>query len=321
MNLIGIDLGGTNIAVGLVDENGTIREKVSVPTLAQRSGDEIVADMAKCCFTVCEKAGISISDVDFCGIASPGVCDSRKGVVECSNNIPTLNAYPIVAKLRELTGIQSMSIENDANAAAKGEAEVGAAKGYNTSVMVTLGTGVGGGVIIDHKVYSGFNFAGAELGHIVIVKDGEPCTCGRRGCFEAYASVTALVRMTRQMMEKHPESRMWELCGRDLARVNGRTSFDAMRAGDEWGKKVVDEYISYLACGITNIINIFEPEVLSIGGGISNERDTLLKPLLELVSKEVYTALSDCVPPTKVVIAELRNDAGIIGAAMLGVNA
>ena len=321
MNLIGIDLGGTNIAVGLVREDGTIVEKVSVPTGASRHGDEIVGDMAKCCFDVCRKAGINIKDVDFCGIASPGICDNRKGVVECSNNIPSLNAYPVVAKLRELTGIENMAIENDANAAAKGEAEVGAAKGYNTSVMVTLGTGVGGGVIIDHKVYTGFNFAGAELGHIVIEKDGVPCTCGRRGCFEAYGSVTGLVRMTREMMEKHPESKMWEICGQDINRVNGRTSFDAMRAGDEWGKKVVDEYISYLACGITNIINIFEPEVLSIGGGVSNERDTLLIPLVELISREVYTSLSDCVPATKVCIAELRNDAGIIGAAMLGVNA
>lgn len=321
MKLIGIDLGGTNIAVGLVTREGEIIEKVSVPTNASRLGDEIVGDMAKCCFEVCKKAGIDISEVDFCGIASPGVCNNEKGVVECSNNIPSLNAYPVVAKLRELTGIKNMSIENDANAAAKGEAEVGAAKGYKTSVMVTLGTGVGGGVIIDHKVYAGFNFAGAELGHIVIVKDGVQCTCGRKGCFEAYASVTALVRMTKEMMEKHPESKMWELCGKNIDKVNGRTSFDAMRAGDEWGKAVVDEYISYLACGITNIINIFEPEVLSIGGGISNERDTLLTPMLEIVSKEVYTALSDCVPATKVVIAQLRNDAGIIGAAMLGVNA
>ena len=124
--------------------------------------------------------------------------------------------------------------------------------------------------------------------------------------------------MTKEMMAEHPESKMWEICSNDLNRVNGRTSFDAMRAGDEWGKKVVDEYISYLACGITNIINIFEPEVLSIGGGVSNERDTLLKPLAELIDKEVYTSLSDCVPKTRVCIAQLRNDAGIIGAALLG---
>jgi glucokinase len=280
MKLIGIDLGGTNIAVGLVTEEGKIIEKVSVPTGASRHADEIVKDMAECCFEVCRRAGVDISEIDFCGIASPGICNNEKGLVECTNNITSINTYPMVAKLRELTGIKNMAIENDANAAAKGEAEVGAAKDYKTSVMVTLGTGVGGGVVIDHKIYKGFNFAGGELGHTVIVKDGEPCTCGRRGCFEAYASVTALIRMTKEMMAKHPESKMWELCDRDLNRVNGKTSFDAMRAGDEWGKKVVDEYISYLACGITNIINIFEPEVLSIGGGASNERDTLLKPLV-----------------------------------------
>lgn len=320
MKLLGIDLGGTNIAVGLVDEDGKIIEKVSTPTLANRSADEITDDMARCCFEVCEKAGIGIEEVDFCGIASPGICDSVKGVVECSNNITSMNAYPIVKELSARTGIKNMSIENDANAAAKGEAEVGSAKGFRTSVMVTLGTGVGGGVIIDHKVYSGFNFAGAELGHMVIVKDGVQCTCGRKGCFESYGSVTGLVRMTKEMMEKCPDSEMWNICGGDINRVNGKTSFDAMRAGDEAGKKVVEEYISYLACGITNIINIFEPEVLSIGGGISNEKDTLLIPLVEKIYKEVYTALSENVPATKVRIAQLRNDAGIIGAAMLGVN-
>lgn len=319
MNLIGIDLGGTNIAVGLVDENGNILKKVSTPTLATRPSEQILDDMAKCCFDVCREAGINISDVDFCGIASPGLCDSIRGVVERSNNLP-FNGYPMVEELKKRTGIKNIRVENDANAAAKGEAEVGAAKGYNTSVMITLGTGVGGGIIIDHKVYSGFNFAGAELGHMVIVKDGYPCTCGRHGCFEAYCSATALARITREKMEKHPESVMWEICSHDASKVNGRTAFDAMRRGDKWGCEVVDEYIGFLACGVANLINIFQPQVFSIGGGISNERDTLLLPLIEKVKDEIYTATTG-VPSTKICIAQLRNDAGIVGAAMLGVNA
>lgn len=317
MKLIGIDLGGTNIAVGLVDENGNILQKSTTPTLAYRPNAEVLDDIAKCCFDVCKKAGIEITDVDACGIASPGICNSTTGVVERAENMH-FKAYPIVEELRRRTGIKNILIENDANAAAKGEAEVGAAKGHASSIMVTLGTGVGGGVIVDHKIVSGFNFAGAELGHMVIVKDGRECGCGRRGCWEAYSSATALVRTTKEYMEKHPDSAMWEIAG-SLDRVNGRTAFDAMRKGDKWGQAVVDEYIDYLACGVTNLINIFQPEVLSIGGGISNERDTLILPLIEKVRRDSFDSTTN-LPKTKICIAALRNDAGIVGAAMLGVN-
>ena len=318
MNLIGIDLGGTNIAVGLVNERGEILSKTSTPTLAKRDTSEIMDDMASCVFEVCKKAGIKVSDVDFCGIAAPGLCNTDTGVVERSENLP-MKAYPIVDELKKRIGVENIKIENDANAAAKGEAEVGAAKGYRSSVMITLGTGVGGGVILDGKVYSGFNFAGAELGHMVIVKDGVQCNCGRRGCFEKYASATALARLTREKMEKCPDSIMWDICQKNINRANGRTAFDAMRRGDVAGAEVVDEYISYLACGVTNLINIFQPEVFSIGGGISNEKDYLLLPLIDKVLKENY-AYDTGVNQTKICIAQLRNDAGIIGAAMLGVN-
>ncbi len=318
MKLIGIDLGGTNIAVGLVDETGKILQKATTPTLAKRAPEAIVDDIAKCCFEVCKKAGIAISDVDCCGIASPGTCNSDTGVVERAENLP-FKSFPIVDELKKRTGLSNVKIENDANAAAKGEAEVGAAKGYASSVMITLGTGVGGGIIIDHKVYSGFNFAGAELGHMVIEKDGRPCTCGRHGCFETYSSATGLVKTTKEHMLKNPDSIMWEICNHNIDMVNGRTAFDAMRRGDAAGQAVVDEYIDYLACGITNLINIFQPEVFSIGGGISNERDTLLVPLTKAVEEKTFNAPTD-LPKTKICIAELRNDAGIVGAAMLGVN-
>lgn len=315
MKLIGIDLGGTNIAVGLVDENGKILEKATTPTLAHRPNSAVVDDMARCCFEVCEKAGIDILDVDFCGIASPGHCNSETGVVERAENL-SFKDFPIVNELRARTGIRNIKVENDANAAAKGEAEVGAAKGYATSAMITLGTGVGGGIIIDHKVYTGFNGAGAELGHITLVEDGRQCPCGRRGCFETYSSATGLVRTTREYMEKNPDSIMWEICSNDIKRVNGRTAFDAMRRGDSAGQAVVDEFIEYLACGIVNLINILQPEVVSIGGGISNERDNLLIPLIKVIKRMTKAPLE-----TKICIAELRNDAGIVGAAMLGVNA
>ena len=207
-------------------------------------------------------------------------------------------------------------IENDANAAAYGEFVAGAAKNSVNAVCITLGTGVGGGIIIDGKIYSGSNMAGAELGHTVLEVDGPQCTCGRKGCFEVYSSATGLIRMSKEAMEKDKNSIMWKLAEEKNGKVTARTSFDAMRAGDASAKKVVDKYIKYLAAGITNIINIFQPDVLCIGGGVCNEGDPLLLPVKDLVKKEVYTRTLN--KNTDIVIAKLGNDAGIIGAAFLG---
>ena len=209
-------------------------------------------------------------------------------------------------------------IENDANAAAYGEFLAGSGKGTNSMVAITLGTGVGGGIIIDGKIYAGSNYAGAELGHTVIVKGGRACTCGRDGCFEAYSSATGLINMTKEEMERCPDSLMWEV-SRQQGKVSGRTAFDAMRQGDTAAKRVVDEYIGYLACGLTNMVNIFQPDVLCIGGGICNEGETLMVPLRKLIETERYSKY--CQKQTKLVTAVLGNDAGIIGAAMLGKNA
>ena len=213
-----------------------------------------------------------------------------------------------------------MFVENDANAAAWGEAVAGAARGTHNSVMITLGTGVGGGIIIDDKVYSGFNYAGAELGHIVIVTDGEPCGCGRHGCWEAYSSATALIRMTARALDAaraDGRQTLMEDMVAKAGKVSGRTAFDAMRAGDAVATEVVNTYLHYLAQGLSNIINIFQPEVLSIGGGISNEGDSLLETLVPLIRAEVYG--HGVVPDTRICIAELKNNAGIIGGAVLGV--
>jgi glucokinase len=221
--------------------------------------------------------------------------------------------------LRERLGDVPVFVDNDANAAALGEAVAGAAKGASSSVMITLGTGVGGGIIIDNKVYSGFNGAGGELGHIVIVKDGEQCSCGRRGCWEAYSSATALIRMTQQKLDECAASgrktAMADLVAKK-GRVTGRTAFDSMRMGDEAAKEVVDSYLGYLACGLTNMINIFQPEILSIGGGVSGEGQSLIDALLPTIRKECYGG--GTVKPTEIRIAQLGNDAGIIGAAVLG---
>ena len=318
MYYIGVDLGGTNIAIGIVDENGKILKKGSVPTKANREADAIIRDMADLAKKLCDEYGISVNDVEYAGIATPGTADSAKGEVVYANNLPFLH-YPLAEKLQEFLGVKKVLIENDANAAAKGEVACGASKGYKNSVMITLGTGLGGGIVIDNKIYSGFNFSGAELGHTVVQYKGRPCSCGRCGCWEAYSSATGLINMTKDKMLECKDTIMWEMCDGKIENAGGRTAFDAMRKGDKAATEVVDMYIGYLGLGIVNMINIFQPEVLVIGGGVCNEKEYLTKPLQEIIDREQYSRNNPEELKTKVRIAELGNDAGIIGAAMLGV--
>ncbi|MBR2292827.1 MAG: ROK family protein [Clostridia bacterium] len=314
MYRIGVDLGGTNIAVGLVDEQLNLVLKKSVPTGAHRPAQEIVADIAMLCRALCEDKGIALGEIACVGIATPGIANHDTGVVEYSCNLP-FRKFPIAELLKKELGVSTVKIENDANAAAWGEAVAGAAKGTKNSVMITLGTGVGGGIIIDNKVFSGFNYAGGELGHIVIQVDGAPCGCGRKGCWEAYSSATALIRMTKEKIEECRASGRATIMA-DQPKVTGRTACDAMRAGDEAAKEVYDTYVKYLASGLATIINIFQPEVISLGGGVSGEGQSLIDALLPIVRKEQYGG--GVVPMTELRIATLGNDAGIIGAAMLG---
>ncbi len=319
MYTIGVDLGGTNIAIGLCDENLNIIDKGSVPTKANRDGELIIKDMAELAKKIIEKNGISISDVEYVGIAAPGTVNSDTGYIEYANNLPFLD-FPIVELFKKYLPISDVKIANDANAAALGEALAGAAKGTKSSIMITLGTGVGGGVIIDGKIFAGcLNSAGTELGHTVIVAGGRQCSCGRRGCWEAYSSATALSKMTNEKMTelklKHIPSLLFSDAEKE-GKVSARTAFSAMKKGDAAGKEIVDEYIFYLAQGITNMINIFQPEVLSIGGGVCNERENLTAPLIAIVNADQYTRNNKS--KTKIVTASLGNDAGIIGAAGLG---
>lgn len=312
---VGIDFGGTNIACGLVDGKGNILLKNKCKTGAHRSAEEIMSDMAKLVLDLIHDYGVSENEITFCGIAAPGVCESREGILSYSCNLPSFLDFPIVSDLKQRTGIQAIGLENDASCAAKGEAEAGAAKGVKNSVCITLGTGVGCGVIVEGKLLSGCNPAVAELGHMVIQADGEPCLCGRKGCFEAYSSATALCRMTKEEMLLNPESIMWDLCGGKIENIGGRTAFQGKRRGDESAKKVIDRYIKYLACGITNVVNIFQPDILSVGGGISGEGEELLSPVREILEREQYSR--NCKTKTLLKKAELGNDAGIVGAALL----
>ena len=313
MYRIGIDLGGTNIVAGVVSDEYKIVATAKRKTAMPRPAEAIMEDMVAVCLEAVKNAGLTMDDIGGVGVGSPGACNSDTGVVEYANNLQFVNV-PMRAFLEEQLH-KPVRVENDANAAAYGELVAGAAKGKSSCVCITLGTGVGGGVIIDGKIMAGHNFAGAELGHTVIVVDGEPCTCGRRGCWEAYASATGLIRQTKRAMEAHRDSQMWALAG-NLEQVNGRTAFDAMRKGDAAGEAVVDDYIRYIACGLVNMINIFQPEVLCVGGGICNEGETLMKPLREYIERERYSQYSD--KQTEICVAQLGNDAGIIGAAYLG---
>ncbi|MCL2096744.1 MAG: ROK family protein [Oscillospiraceae bacterium] len=311
---IGIDLGGTNIAAGIVDENYNIIVKGSVPTNADREAGEIIKDMGELCNDLLKEANLTPGDIKCAGIATPGAANRATGVVEYANNLP-FRKFPIAETLKKYLDVETVLIENDANAAAKGEAAAGAAKGCNYAVMITLGTGLGGGVIIDKKVYSGFNYAGAELGHIVIEYNGRQCTCGRKGCWEAYSSATGLINITKDKLAVTQDTLMHKLVAENNGEVSGKTAFAAARQGDKAGIEVVNEYIEYLACGVTTIINIFQPEVLCIGGGVCKEGEYLTKPLTEIVNREQYTR--DNPKKTEIKIASLGNDAGIIGAAVL----
>lgn len=310
---LGLDLGGTNIATGVVDENYNIVGRGKVKTGAGRSPEEIADDMVKAVYMAIEDAKIDKKDIVSMGIGSPGAIVPEEGLVAIAENVGFFNT-PICNMMKERTGFD-FYIENDANAAAYGELLAGAGKGKKNFVAITLGTGVGSGIILDGKILSGINHAGGEIGHTVIIKNGQACPCGRAGCFEAYASATALIRQTKSAMQCSPESIMWELCGGDINKASGRTAFDAMRKGDSIGTKVVNQFIEYLAVGVVNTINIFQPEVLCIGGGISKEGDYLIKPLEEYIRLERYS--KNIEPQTVVRAAELGNDAGIIGAAFL----
>ena len=313
MYYLGIDLGGTNIAAGVANENYEIIGRGKMKTNAGRSDDLILDDMAEAARMAVKDAGLELKDIASVGVGSPGSVNPYTGVIATSNNLGFSN-LPMGKMLKERLGFNCY-LENDASAAAYGEFIAGAGVGTKNFVAITLGTGVGGGIIIDGKLFSGANLAGGELGHTVIVMDGAQCTCGRKGCWEAYASATGLIHLTQAAMQSNKNSVMWELAEGKLENVNGRTAFDAMRKNDEAGRAVVELYIRYVACGLINTINTFQPEIICIGGGISKEGDNLLIPIQKIVEAERFS--KNLENQTQVKIAKLGNDAGIIGAAFI----
>lgn len=307
---VGIDLGGTFIKGGIVNGAGEILCDNKVPTESDLGAEKVAENIAMLVDTLLKTAGIEKSSVVGIGMGAPGMIDSKAGTVIYSNNLRWKD-FALGSSVEQRTGLP-VKIANDANVAALGEVKFGAAKGLEDVVMLTLGTGVGGGIISGGRLIEGNKSVGAELGHMVIVGDGELCSCGRRGCLEAYASATALIRDTKYAMEVHRDSKMWEIGSID--NVTGKTAFD-YKDSDPYAKEVVDRYIRYLAFGITDFANIFRPQVILLGGGVCAQGDALVKPLQALLDRDLFAGSLG--PQVKIEIAKLGNTAGLLGAAAL----
>lgn len=307
---IGVDLGGTNMAAGLVDETYTILHRKTIKTRQGGTPEELAEDMKGLVQDLCDMAGISMTDLALLGIGIPGSV-TEDGMVEDANNIGFYNV-PFGDLMKSRTGCR-VELINDARAAAMGEYLAGAGKGCSTFQMLTIGTGVGGAYIVEGKAVSGCNSAAGEIGHMVIQKGGKVCSCGRQGCLEAYASASALKIRMQEAVLRHQDSLLWKLCGHDPEHLNGYRLFDALEKGDELAEELFAEYVGYLAEGVANVINMLQPEVFCIGGGMSAQGERLLGPLRKAVNQLIYSKHSAV--QTKLLAAELGNDAGIIGAA------
>ncbi len=308
---IGIDVGGTFVKAGIVDENGNIVADGKIASECEKGGNKLAENAATLVMRLLEKSGISKDQIVGAGMGFPGFIDSKNGIVVYSNNV-RLSDFPVVEIMQAKLGLK-VKVANDANVAALGEKMFGAGKEYNDMVMITLGTGVGAGIIIDGKLFEGNRSAGAEIGHMLLVHGGEQCTCGRKGCFEAYSSATALIRDTRRAMQNHKDSLMWEIGSID--NVTGKTPFDYAKK-DKYAAEVVNNYIEMLGSALTDIANIFRPEAIIIGGGVCAQGDNLIVPLKQKIQLELFGA--DFGSPEVVLrIAELGNKAGLLGAAAL----
>lgn len=314
MYRIGVDLGGTNIATGVVNEKNEIIGRGKVKTRAPRPAEAIFDSIKEAVDMAVVNAGISYSEVTSIGVGTPGSVNQDTGAIEFSNNLQFRNV-PAKKMLEELLK-KPVYLENDANAAALGEAVAGCGNGVPSFIAITLGTGVGSGIVLDGKVYRGSNFCGGEMGHTVINVDGIPCNCGRKGCWEKYASATALVSQAVEAMQGNKGSLLWQTCDGDLNKVDGRSIFEAYDMGDAVAKAVVEKYLYYVSVGLSNVINALQPNIVCIGGGISGQGEKILQPIRDMVKAERYSVYAD--KQTAIVPAELGNDAGIIGAALLG---
>lgn len=312
-HFIGIDLGGTNIAVGIVDENGKILSKYSAKTNADQTFENLVADIAETAKNALCLSGFNLSDIAAIGMGTPSCINPKTNLLVNANNLNWINV-PLYDELKKHFNLP-LYIQNDAACAALGESICGAAANCKDAIMITLGTGVGSGIIVNKRIFNGCDEMGAEIGHTKLVYKGLPCNCGQKGCFEMYGSATALIKQAKNAAQKNPQSIMNDLVGGNLESMNGKIPFDAAKKGDEVAKAVVEQYIDYLAAGISSVIALFRPQAIIIGGGLSAEGDYLINPLKKKLYDCTFSASEIGLP--EILTAKLGNDAGIIGAAML----
>lgn len=309
---IGIDLGGTKILAGVLNENGDILASKSVRCNKEEGKDALIFSIRGLCMDVCGKACVSEKDIISIGMGFPGTM-SREDKVFCHGaNLCCLDGV-CISEIFPHFDKKMLFIENDANAAALGESIKGEGRGVKNFVMLTLGTGIGCGIVIDGKIYTGVNGGAGEAGHMVINAGGRKCGCGRYGCFEQYASATGLIKTSVEEMSRDENSLMWELCGGKLENITGSTAFDAQKLGDGCADRIIDRYTRDLAAGIINVIAMLQPEVIAVGGGVANQGEGLLEPVREVFERERYSVFGEY---TKIKIASCR-DAGLVGAAML----
>ena len=297
--ILGVDIGGTNIKFGVVDNDYNIIFKKSIKTNTEGGDLGIVADICDVCTEIKKEY-----EIEKIGVGTPGTVDFKNGICIRSANLP-YNNTPIVSMIREKLNLP-VYLANDASCAICGELYAGNGRKYDNLIMLTLGTGVGGGIIIDSKPFFGSRGGAGEFGHLIIETNGIECKCGQRGCLEKYASVSALISQTKEAAMENKDSLLAEMC---REKVSGRTAFDAMKKGCPVAEKVVDKYIYYISVGITSLMRIFQPDAVVLGGAITNEGDFLLSPLKEKIAL-----------PGEIIISELKNDAGVIGAAAIAVN-
>ena len=309
---IGIDLGGTKIAAGVTDEEGRILAKAESATLAGRPYQEVVRDMAASALRAMEEAGCTIEDIQAVGIGIPGIAENKTGTVIFCTNLGW-HDVPLRAELSQYLN-KPIYIDNDATVAGFAESVAGVSRGADSSVFITLGTGVGGGIVLGGKPWAGAHGVASEIGHITMVIDGIPCTCGKSGCLERYCSATALIRMGQEAAVKHPDSQIAREAGQDPSKINGKLVIDCAKAGDPTALQVFDEYTRNLALAVNNVISFLDPEIVVLGGGISNAGEFLL----DAVKRRIPGFLMfKTMPYPRVELAVLGNQAGIIGAAML----
>lgn len=313
MYAIGVDIGGMSMKLGLVNEKGVVADTVIVPVDSGAPYEETINNLNAGIKQLIEKNSLYPDDINGIGIGVPGVVNLKTGCVDSAANLHW-EFVPLQKLVEEGTGMR-VRLTNDANAAALGEARFGFKWKYPNVVMLTLGTGVGGGLILDGKLYEGNEGKGAELGHSTLIMGGRQCNCGRRGCLETYASATALMNLTKEAMEKHPESSLWKMCDGDINKINGKMSFDACKEGDAAGVEAVDLYISYLGEVILNFNNIFRPNAFILSGGVAKQGDYLVQRLKEYCDKYYWGYKNTPVP--ELLIATLGYDSGIVGAASL----